>query len=432
MAWAGPQGRISLSEASFISPDYQSTDKKDFQLISAGLDTLSGLQNESEIDNTLQAQARGMMAPGAQILNYIDISQLYWKQQIFSVGRKKIRWSQLDETFGLGLYQPLFKWNPLQTESQGLTGVFLHIEETMGGVPWGLTLFGSPLFIPNQGAGYELRDGQFEQSNPYFNPPPQQAEVNGQKVQFQYELEKPEVNDVIYQQSFAGQVFVGERKKGVHALAAFAQKPMNELILGFQGVLIPNQKIETQVLPKVATHNIVSGEVRYTFSNISLGLAGAGETTQAPKFDSQWTYSKYSPASLVSPFVDIKLFGVDINLATLSVDGGEAQLVGPQASEAEKVKIEQFPFRNAAQAQIKYQYRIKRHENLGLSTRYLRGSAGEFDLWSSTVAYQWQERWAAQLTSQLVAVQSATPSEKTVFHSYADNDLVAFGVSYVF
>lgn len=431
-AWAGPQGRISLSQASFVSPDYQLTDKKDFQFISAGLDTMSGLQSENEIDSTLHGQVRGMMAPGAQVLNYIDISQLFWKQQIFSVGRKKVRWSQIDETFGLGLYQPLFKWNVLQPESQGLSGLFMHIEDTRSGVPWGLTLFGSPLYIPNQGAGYEIKDGKFENTNPYFSAPPQTAEVNGQSAQFQYILQKPEMNEVIYQQSFAGQVYAGDRKRGVFAQGAFAQKPMNELTLGFQGVLIPNKKIETQIAPKVVHHNIISGEARYSLSNVSFGVAGATETPQNPKFESAWTYPKYSQAALISPFLDVKLFGVEFNFATLSVTGGETSFVGPQSDEAASVLIPHFPFRNAASIQAKYQYRLKRHENLGFSTRYLRGEKGEFDLLTGTVAYQWQERWAAQLVSQMVAVQPVSAENKTIYHSYADNDLVAIGVSYVF
>ncbi|MGZ5279892.1 MAG: hypothetical protein ACXWC9_08120 [Pseudobdellovibrionaceae bacterium] len=432
IAWAGPQGRISLSQASFVSPDYSLTERKDFQLISAGIDTFRGNPVESEIENNLQAQIRGMMAPGAQVLNYLDISQLFWKQQIFSVGRKKIKWSQIDETFGLGVYQPLFKWNSLQSESQGLTGLFMHVEETRGTVPWGLTLFGSPLYIPNQGAGYEIKDGKFENTNPYFNAPPQNAIVNGQKAQFQYVLQKPEMSEVIYQQSFAGQVFLGDRKRGFHAQGAFAQKPMNELTLGFKGVLIPDQKIETPILPQVMSHNLMSAEARYSFSHVSVGIAGISETPQDPKFDSQWTYAKYSPASLVSPFVDIYFRGAELNFALLSVQGGETSFAGPQAKEAETVLIPHFPFRNAAVAQVKYQYRVKRNENIGFSTRYLRGEKGEFDLWTGTVAYQWQERWAAQLTSQMVAIQPVSFDDKTLYHSYAENDLVAVGVSYVF
>ncbi len=429
---ANPQGRLSLSQASFVSPDYQLTEKKDFQLVSAGIDTLSGVKDESEIESHLQAQIRGMMAPGAPVLNYFDVSQLYWKQNRISLGRKKLRWSFLDDSFGLGIYQPMFKWNPILPESQGLTGMFVSFGDESAQIPWGATLFASGLYIPNQGAGYEIKDGKFERTNPYFSQPPTNAEINGQPAQFQYIVQKPEMSDVIYQQSFAGMASVGDRRKDFFVQGALAKKPMNDLSLGFQGTLIPGQKIETKILPKVGTHNVVSGEAQYAFSNITMGISGLQETPEAPEFESQWTFVEYSQSTLVSPYFQFRFFGAEATLAVLSVQGGETTFRGPLATEAERVLIPLYPFRNAGMAQLKYQYRIKRFENIGISTKYLRGSEGEFDLFTATVAYQWQERWAAQMSSQMVAVQPTAFQNKTIFHSYQDNDLVAFGVSYVF
>jgi hypothetical protein len=431
-AGATPQGRLSLSQASFVSPDYKLTEKKEYQFISGGIDTLPGIKSEAEIENYLQAQVRGMMAPGAGVMDYLDVTQLFWKQNQFSMGRKKVRWSLLDDTFNLGIYQPNFKWNAIQPESQGLTGFFLTLENHTSEIPWGVTAFASPLYIPNQGAGYEIKDGKFERSNPYFSQPPTTAEVNGQQAQFLYIVEKPEISEVVNQQSFAGLAYVGDRRKDYFVQASFAQKPMNELALGFQGTLIPGQKIETIILPKVGTHTVVSGEAQYAFSNVTLGISALQETPESPKFESTWTYVHYTQSSLINPFVQARLMGAEATFAVLSVQGGETSFEGPLSNEAGRVLIPLYPFRNATQAQLKYQYRIKRFENIGLSTKYLRGAEGEFDMFSATVAYQWQERWAAQLVSQMVAVQPTSAQNKTVFHSYQDNDLVAIGVSYVF
>jgi hypothetical protein len=432
LAGANSQGRLSLSQASFVSPDYKLTERKEFQFISAGIDTLSGIKSEMEIENHLQAQIRGMMAPGAAVLDYLDVTQLFWKQNQLSLGRKKVRWSLLDETFNLGIFQPQFKWNALQPEAQGLTGFFLSLENITSEIPWGFTAFASPIYIPNQGAGYEIKDGKFERSNPYFSQPPTTAEVNGQQAQFLYIVEKPEISEVINQQSFAGLVYLGDHRKGYFIQGSIAQKPMNELSLGFQGTLIPGQKIETVILPKVGTHTVVSGEAQYAFSNISLGVSAVQETPESPEFETKWTSVQFTQANLISPFVQARFFGAEATLAVLSVEGGTTSFRGPLSNEADRVLIPLYPFRNATQAQLKYQYRLKRFENIGLSTKYLRGAEGEFDLFSATVAYQWQERWAAQLVSQMVAVQPTSSQNKTVYHSYQDNDLVAIGVSYVF
>ena len=156
------------------------------------------------------------------------------------------------------------------------------------------------------------------------------------------------------------------------------------------------------------------------------------EKTTEPKFEEIWTYAKYTDSDLVSPFIEFRYKSFELSTAYLSVEGGDSEPVGPEAHQALKFIPHRYPFRNAGLVGAKYQYRIKRHENVGLATRYLRGTAGEFDLWNSQISYQWQENWAASMTSQMVAVANNSKGERTVYNSYLNNDLIAIGVSYVF
>lgn len=439
IAWGGPQGRVSLSQASFVSPEYELTNKKDYQLFGAGIDTLSGVMTESEIDDSLQAQVRGVVAPGASVLNYLNVSQLYWKENVLSVGRKKINWSQLDENFTLGSIQPVFKWNPLQWEQQGLTGLFIHLETT-DALPWGVTLFGSGLFIPNQGAGYELKDGTFQASNPYFKAPPEVAEVNDQDFKIHYDLKKPEVQDIVFKQSFAGRVFLGKEHKGPYVQIAHAYKPQNELNLGFIGYApyLENQanaavkQVNVEILPVLSYHHISSADLFYSNKYIKAGLSGIYEVPTEPEFESNWTYATFTNSTLISPFVDLKFKDLELNFAYLTVNGGESVPVGPESHQANKFIPRRYPYRNAGSVGARYQFRFKRHENLAFSTKYLRGEAGEFDLWNTQASYQWQERWAMTLAGQLVAVENNSNGQATAYNSYVNNDLVAIGVSYVF
>ncbi|MEZ0392065.1 MAG: hypothetical protein ACAH59_07625 [Pseudobdellovibrionaceae bacterium] len=433
VAFGETEGRVSLSQASFLSPDFELTGKKDYQLIGAGLDTLRDVRGEQEIENSLQAHVRGMVAPGTSVLNYLNVSQLYWKQNLLSVGRKKIVWNRLDENYLLGSYQPLFKWNPLLTETQGLTGIFIHLETSETALPWGVTLMGSPLFIPNQGAGYELKDGTFQESNPYFKAPPRQALANEQEFDINYTLQKPEAQDVVLQQSFAGRVFVGEMGKGPFWQVAYARKPMNELNLGFIGYAPSTAgQINVDILPAVSNHTLVSSDLQYASKFLTVGVSGLHEDSEEPNYKSEWTYSTFTSSMLVSPYVEGRFKGAELHVSVLSVEGGDSRIKGPQSSESENFIPQRYPFRNAGLASLKYQYRIKRFENIGLATRYLRGSEGEFDLWTNQISYQWREKWAANLISQLVAVENNSNGRKTAFDSYLNNDLVAIGISYVF
>lgn len=430
---AGPVGRVSLSQVSLISPDYDRTQKRDFGFVSAGLDTLNRYKSEVEIENALQIQARGMLVPGVNVLNYLDVSQLFWKQDIFSIGRKKLKWSSLDEDFGLGIYQPVFKWNPLKYDSQGFTGIFINLEPETTPIPWGIQFFGSNIFIPNQGPGYEIKEGQFERSNPYFPTPPSRAEINGQETQFSYVVNQPNIGEIINHSSFAARSYMGQESEGPHIAVGYANKPANELNLGFQGILIPQQKIEVQLEPKVMYHSVKSSELKYSWRNISIGFEFLRETPQETSFNPAWTYAVYDETDFYSAFINWHYGQWLLSARTLTVRGGESHFEGPRAGEAQSVLLSRYPFRDAYLLKLQYNQVLSKYRSVAVHSQYLMGTQGEFDVWTSTIGFQFQEKWSAFMTSQLVAVRPVDQSiRKSIYHSFADNDLVAVGVSYVF
>lgn len=438
MASAGTKGRVSVTEAGFVSPDYQQTQRKDFQFIGAGLDTLTQADKEEEIENSLQGQIRGMVAPGATVLSYLNVSQLFWKQNALSVGRKKINWSLLDEDFQLGLYQPLFKWNPLQTESQGLTGVFLMLgsePENKETIPWGLTLFGSPMFIPDQGPGYEIKDGQFEASNPYFQNVPKQAQVFGETVPLKYNVQKPQTDSVIFNNSFAGRAHIGNERRGFYGQVSYANKPANQLALGFDTYLNinPNANLaEVEILPAIYFHQVTSADVKWMGKNFGVGISGLHETPSAPKYKEEWTYVVYKESNLVSPFIQLRGYGIDAKLAYISIAGGESEAIGKFANQSDQFLPQRYPFQNAGVASVTYRYRLKKDSGIGIGTRYLQGEKSEFALWSSHLYYQWEERWAMNLQGQMLAVEDSVAGRKTGYWPFVNNDSVSMGVQYVF
>lgn len=437
VCWAGPQGRISLTEADFISEDYKKTDRKDFQFISAGLDTLRNAEKESEISDSLQGQIQGLAAPGVSVLSYLNVSQLFWKQNALTVGRKKVNWSLLDEDYLLGLYQPLFRWNPLEPESQGLTGAFLNLENTEGPVRWGVTLFSSGIFIPDQGSGYDIKNGQFERSNPYFQATPRNAEISGHVVDINYNVQKPDTQEIVFNRSFAGRVFIGEEKKGFYGQVAFANKPSNQMSLGFDGVDQTNPEVTAdtanlQIQPTISTHSLSSADIKFSTKFLSGGVSAVHEDPESPNFSEQWTFVKYSKSDLVSPFVQIEGVGFKLHLAYLSVEGGEALAVGKFASQSEKFLPQRYPFRSAGLASLSYRHGFGRFHGVTFSTRYLQGADSEFALWTTHMTYQWEERWAMYAQSQMVAVQDNQNGRMTAYWPFVNNDSVVLGVSYVF
>lgn len=436
-AWADPQGRLNMTQAGFVSPDYKLTDRKDFQFVGAGLDTLSGYRNEHDIDDSLQAQIHGLVSPGVSVLSYLNVTQIYWKQHMLTVGRKKLNWSTLDDDFLLGMYQPLFRWNALQPEQQGLTGFFLNLDsEETSLFPWGITLFGSTLFVPDQGPGYEIKDGQFTRSNPYFQSPPKKALINGQMDQVRYTVQKPDTQDVIFNRSFASRVYFGEEDRGLYFQGSYANKPSNQLALGFQGAVVPDNAVDVTILPAIYFHTLYGADSKYTYRYTSgavvVGVSAMQEKVQAPNYTSEWTYVTYSDATLVSPFAELSYSGFKARFSHLSVEGSESSATGTLAKQSSSVLPARLPFRGASQARLEWLKPLKKHQALHFSTRYLTGDQSEFELLSFRGAYQWEERWSGYVISQMINVQNNPEGRATTFFPYVNNDGVAAGVQYVF
>lgn len=427
-----PRVQASLTQANFLSPDYNLTQKKEFQFISVGFDTLSKFRADHELENGLQTQMIGMVAPGTAVLSYLDVKQLFWKQNFLSIGRKKESWSYIDNNFTLGMYQPLFQWDPLLPQQQGLTGVFLTVESPDTVIPWGFVAFGSPLFIPDQGAGYQIRNGQFERSNPYFQAPPKFFVIRGQTDTADYNIQKPDTNDVIFNRSFAGKVYFGKEQEGPYFQASFANKPVNQLALGFQGFVTPNNSVDVEIQPQVYYHSLASADALYSFKDVVVGLSALRESISSPTYDPQWTYVDYSRSDLISPFVKVRLKNFNIALSYLSVSGATETIKGDLSDQSSSYLPHRYPFQSAYQAVLNYRFRLVASQYLNFSTRYLQGSQNEFTLWTTQASYQFRSNWSVSMTTQMVAVQDSAAGNLISYQAYNNNDAVAMGVNYVF
>ena len=162
LSWSETLSSLKMNGLSFISSDYDSS-PKNFAFLGVSLRS-----NEKQPD-LFMINASGFYVPNSAPLSYLNVREMYF---IFSatesskiyLGRKLINWSALDSDFNLGFFQPQFRWNSLQPENQGLFGFFWDHQNA----DWGTTLFASHLYLPDQAASYEIKDGKFEESNPFF------------------------------------------------------------------------------------------------------------------------------------------------------------------------------------------------------------------------------------------------------------------------
>ena len=433
--WTGTKGNIALQSDLFLSPDYSATDTRQYNFVSAGMRT-PGLGPDNRFENLesgLQASIQGQFSPQAPALSALNISQLYDQESLISIGRKLENWSDLDERWNLGMYQPQFRWNPLRPESQGLSGIFLKMRGESEKIPWGLLVFGSALYLPDQGASYTVKEGKFESTNPWFQTPPKQAAFSQTGVidQIQYDVQRPENNHILFNTSYAAQFYIGNSHAGFSLQTAYAYKPSNQLSLAVDGDLTSHDAVSVKVNPSFYYHSLLSADAQYVGDLFEAGVGALREKPQAPDFEPQWNYVSYGESNLVSPFVGVKWGRVKIRALSLVVHEPEETVKGPKAKEVGGLLAHRYAFGSANALEASTRFFWRRYEGITGKMRYTQGSEGEFALVTADLQYQMDQRWS--LGGQVLLVRSdSSGRKKNIYSNFEDNDSAQVGVLYVF
>lgn len=265
-AWADSSVRFGLSQNSFAGEPQASSQAVNDQNWSLGV---AGKQQTEWWSSGAEVLGYGSFQNSVE--QYVGIPELFFKtknksnivkEQTWSltIGRERRLWSRLDDQLSLGVWQPALRWDAMRPVSEGLTGLFFDLPVAKN---WSVSFLTSPLFIPDQGPNFRLRDGAFESHNRWFRHPQSQLELMGASSNISYELEKPNVNDVIFQSSFAGALRF--ERKNFWSQASAAYMPANQMHLGlgaYQNLSLtdPNRQSVVRVYPKVYKHNIFTLE----------------------------------------------------------------------------------------------------------------------------------------------------------------------------
>lgn len=251
---------------------------------------LGGVQNPSQEHSytlvsgklNLETQSPGfnykfnpvfMGALEAQDEFYAGVPELYVQPRKIApgfnltIGRVKRQWSRLDEEFNLGIWQPQLRWDYLQPEQEGLTGVFFD---------WSLSsalrfsFFTSPLSIPDQGPQYRLKNGQFSSSNRWFVQPTSRLGLFHMDSPLYLEIAKTPEEDIFMHSSFG---FAMNYQSGgpLWSQISYAYKPRNQIHLGIECANCGRINFEggapievTAVIhPKIVNHNVLTWETGF-------------------------------------------------------------------------------------------------------------------------------------------------------------------------
>ncbi len=351
-----------------------------------------------------------------------------------SLGRRLEHWSHLDEQWGLGIWQPRYRWDYLHPEQVAMTGATLSYDSR----DVHLVAFGSPIFIPDRGASFELQNGQFSSSSPWFVPPSPTIAPFGRSTQVNYTLAIPNVSDVVFNPGVSFLARFG-RETGPWASAAYAYKPMNQLLMaadGFISVTNATPVAPVTVVPRVAYHHVGSLEAGFESERAGFSVSALVEHPDDPGApDTMGFIQNVSPSTAVSSTFDWKFAGPAPGDGTLDVSylrqwGGNAPDSGAMASGTASMFDSRYPFQNAVSAGVKS--RVPFIDKLSGEARVLYdlGHDGE-TLWTTELLYRPVPRWIVGFGADIFGASDSGSSTDFIY-TYRANDRVHAGVSYVF
>lgn len=426
------RSELQLFSDSFVSSSFAATTKSDYQFASASLKT------DPLSKDPLRLDVAGAVAFGAPLLNYLNPAEVYvnyhpTSDQQMTLGRAKFLWSELDARWDLGVWEPVFKWNPLSPERQGLTGLFWQTQNS--GIE--MTLFASALFLPDQGPSFDIKEGEFVRGNPWFRRPPESVRIFDETTAIEYNFERPNESDIVFRASYGGRLLLAN-KDHVRWSLSYLYKPMNQLALGYDQVLdIAKDRGVVVIKPEVFYHTLFGTDLVFNAGRFRFGGSGTFDRpNKEVVFDESWTAPVFSNATLLSGFVEYNSGPIILSAQRMEVYGGEITEFGKNASADRRPLMSRYSFRQANEVSALYAHRLKRLKGLEVKASLLGSDRQDFSLirlhGKVIMSSLWQFFGEMQLIQATDEAFSANSKNQNEISQYANNDRFMLGVSYVF
>ncbi len=360
---------------------------------------------------------------------YLSTSKKWTGPYSAAVGRKLVAWSALDDTWGAGAFQPRFRWDYLRPQEVGLLGFYQEVKTG----PVKITAFYSPIFIPDRGAPLDFADGRIRSISPWVVNPPYEIEVLRKSVPVRYDAQVPPLSNIVRQDTFAGQLAIGEGY-GPWGSLSYAHKPMNQLLMSYDAYL-SGADAHVTLYPRVAYHHVASLDTGIRAPRASATVSAVADVpTDHADLPTLRTSQQVGNLYLLSPTVSLNPFGTGragtFSLSYLRVFGRDRPDQGYLADGASSEFDSRYPYKSAFLLSAE----LPTWRKLTADFRLLFDLQNPGTIVSWNFAYAPDRDWKLFLaTDVLSSFTTDSAADGTDFiHRYRENDRVAGGVTYVF
>ena len=398
------------------------------------------------IDYKLTPQARGTMGDSSE--SYFGVTEAYISQKSLapgfslSLGTRLRHWSYLDEEFNVGIWQPQLRWDYLAPQQKGLTGIFFDWDLSSSVQ---VTLFTSPIAIPDQGPQFRLQDGEFSTGNRWFYEPQSRLQLFSRQgvsdsTPLLYDLEAPGAEELIMHSSFG--MAVKLRPAGPFWLQlAYAFKPMNQIHLGLEcttcyNLATPEREFQAKIHPKIIKHNVFTLESGFEDSDRKGFLSVTADVPNPSGMPGTWEESSLHTmlfmggafeqyvGNFVRPLWMRYSYMKAIEFKGRKKDG----ILGDQVESS----LDRYPYRDVASIGGKFLLSQIRSRQITLQSRYLY-SIPENGGWINA-GFDWvmgPATWGLSV-DVLGAEVDPNSSKAGLLSRYRANDRINGGFTYAF
>lgn len=395
-------------------------------------------QYKSRFQYHLDATVGSNVTLGTSHFAVTELSTSYQpsKNTSISLGRKLEFWSQIDQDWQLGMWQPTFgQLDALRPLNQGLTGLFYKQKYGVHE----LLLFGSPLFIPSMGPDVKEKDGNLVSDSRWYKQPSSTFPFQGKNVNILYSLDLSQVPDLVNNPGGGIRYRIG-REKGLWAAANYSSKPINSLLLKYKALLRTPEfetKGEVTVSPVVGYQQLRGGDVGYNFESASFGSSYLEDSPNKITADEGWSQQQPTPFQAYSLFVEGELAPfkwlqpVHLHLSYLRVSGGKIQDYDFKGVEQGAIFENRFVFTNALQVKGIWDFYLFKRK-ITSQLKYLREFDQQGDLLSASFDFQASSNWLFTFGADVLSVDDQASNDTTFLNQFRANDRYFGGLGYVF
>jgi hypothetical protein len=366
--------------------------------------------------------------------NYFKPAELYAGVESDSggiwFGRKKFTYSQWEERWNTGLFQPRYMDDKLHPTTAGLIGLFAEKKYKSVRFLGGLL----PVSVPELGPHYWIADGDMVSPNPWFNPPPASFQYGGQETAIDYSVKQPDTWSAVSKPGAVLQV-EADLSDSVLVRTSYAYKPMPQMLLAFPIVLLLPGTAYVELKPRFLYHHVVNQDLVIKSGPAEYGLSAAHESPVQDKFPDDWEKQETRDATFASAYATTTLDDSKqwcLTGSVLKIWGGDRPDSGPV--ETNRTLFERrFQFTEAGSLELRKRWSINGWPGLnsGLKVIYDRLQSGI--VYSGDIVAKFNDQFAVRASADFFDLAAGHINMPDGFlNVYRGNDRFSLGITYGF